>query len=106
MNEIKQAEQNKSLAGKRILLFQQRGWGKGIGRFLAKKLYQEGCALAAITYKRNTHELIINQPNVKYGLVINNDEIMSRPKDYLQGEMPKSIWTLKISPTKKKLENK
>jgi hypothetical protein len=86
MNEIKQAEQNTGLASRRILIFQQRGWGKGIGRFLAKKLYQEGCKLAAITYKRNTHELIINQPNVKYDLIINHDEIMSRPKDYLVGD--------------------
>jgi hypothetical protein len=86
MNGIKQSEQNNSLAGRRVLIFQQRGWGKGIGRFLAKKLYQEGCKLAAITYKRNTHELIINQPNIKYDLVINNDEIMSRPKDYLAGD--------------------
>ena len=38
-------------------------------------------------------------------------EIKSKVKrenyeDYLQGEMPKSIWTLKIPPTTKKLENK
>lgn len=84
MNKIKHPEKNAGLAGRRVLIFQQRGWGKGIGRFLAKKLYKEGCKLAAITYKRNTHELIINQPNVKYDLVINNDEIMSRPKDYLE----------------------
>ena len=55
-----------ALQGKRILIFQQRGWGKTIGRFLAKKLYDEGCYLAALTSKRSTHELIVEQPNVKY----------------------------------------
>ncbi|MCG2701350.1 MAG: hypothetical protein V1825_03480 [Candidatus Falkowbacteria bacterium] len=77
MNELK---------NKRILIFQQRGWGKGIGRFLAKKLYAEGCELAALTFKRTTHELIVNQPDLKYELIINNDEVMSRPKDYLAGD--------------------
>lgn len=74
------------LKGKKILIFQQRNWGKVIGRFLARKLYAEGCRLAALTFKRTTHELIVNQPNAKYDLIIGNDEIMSRPKDYLAGD--------------------
>lgn len=86
-NNIKNSDSSKTvLTGRRVLIFQQRGWGKGIGRILAKRLYGEGCKLAAVTYKRNTHELIVNQPNVKYDLIINNDEIMSRPKDYLKGD--------------------
>jgi len=75
------------LKGKRILIFQQRGWAINIGHFLAKKLQAEGCRLAALTLKRTTHEFILNQKEVKYDLVINNDEIMSRPKDYLNGEI-------------------
>ncbi len=81
-----QAQDIKKLAGKRVLIFQQRGWGINIGHFLAKKLQAGGCRLAALTLKRTTHEFMINQKEVKYDLIINNDEIMSRPKDYLQGD--------------------
>ena len=35
------------LKGKRILIFQQRGWALTIGHFLAKKLQAEGGRLAA-----------------------------------------------------------
>lgn len=76
-----------SLKNKRILIFQQRNWGKIIGRFIAKKLYKEGARLAALTFKKSVHELIENQPEVKYDLIINNDDIMSRPKDYTKGEI-------------------
>lgn len=72
---------------KKILIFQQRGWAINIGHFLAKKLQDEGCRLATLTLKRTTHEFILNQTEVKYDLIINNDEIMSRPKDYLRGEI-------------------
>ncbi len=74
------------LTGKKVLIFQQRSWGKIIGRFLAEKLAGEGCQLAALTFKKSTHELIVNQPNVNYDLIINHDEIMSRPKEYLGGD--------------------
>lgn len=75
------------LKGKKILIFQQRGWAINIGHFLAKKLQNEGCRLAALTLKRSTHEFIINQKEVKYELILNNDEIMSRPKVYLRGDI-------------------
>ncbi|MDD5290987.1 MAG: hypothetical protein PHZ04_02615 [Patescibacteria group bacterium] len=75
-----------NLKNRRILIFQQRAWGINIGHFLAKKLQAEGCRLAALTLKRTTHDFILNQKEVKYDLVINNDEIMSRPKDYLRGD--------------------
>jgi len=71
------------ISGKKIILFQQRSWGKVIGRFLAKKIYDEGGKLAALTFKRSTHELIKVQPDLKYDLIINNDEVMSEPKKYL-----------------------
>ncbi|OGZ34031.1 MAG: hypothetical protein A2Y98_02930 [Candidatus Portnoybacteria bacterium RBG_19FT_COMBO_36_7] len=74
------------MKGKRILIFQQRGWAINIGHFLAKKLQGEGCRLAAITLKRTTHEFILNQSEVKYDMIISNDEIMGRPKDYLKGD--------------------
>ncbi|PIR74182.1 MAG: hypothetical protein COU35_03940 [Candidatus Magasanikbacteria bacterium CG10_big_fil_rev_8_21_14_0_10_47_10] len=83
---MSEARQQNEFQGKRIILFQQRGWGKGIGRFLARKLYENGAVLAALTFKNTTHDLIVNQPDAKYELIINNDEIMSRPKDYLAGD--------------------
>ncbi|PJA10990.1 hypothetical protein COX67_02215 [Candidatus Falkowbacteria bacterium CG_4_10_14_0_2_um_filter_36_22] len=75
-----------NLKGKKILIFQQRGWGRRIGRFLAAKLYAEGCKLAALTFKNTTHELIVKQDDAKYEMIISNDKIMSRPKDYLGGD--------------------
>jgi len=75
-----------SLKGKRILIFQQRGWALTIGHFLAKKLQAEGCKLAALTLKRTTHEFVLNQKEVNYEMIINNDKIMSRPEDYLRGD--------------------
>jgi len=69
------------------LIFQQRGWGKTIGRFLAKKLSEEEAVLAALTFKKSTDELIRNQPGVKYELIIENDAIMSDPAAYLAGDV-------------------
>ena len=76
-----------NLQGRRILIIQQRGWAITVGRLLAKKLQEEGCKLAALTLKRTTHEFVLNQKEVKYELILNNDEIMSRPKDYLKGDV-------------------
>src|SRR3989344_5552042 len=76
-----------NLKGKRVLIFQQRGWGKTIGRFLAKKLSEEEAVLAALTFKKSTDELIRNQPGVKYELIIENDAIMSDPAAYLAGDV-------------------
>ncbi len=74
------------LKGKRIFIFQQRGWAINIGHFLAKQLQQEGCRLAALTIKRTTNEFIKNQKEVKYDFVIDNDEIMGKPAEYLKGD--------------------
>ena len=74
------------LKGKKILIFQQRGWGKSIGRFLAKKFYEEGCCLAAITSKSTTHDLIVNQADAKYDLILSHDSIISRPDIFLAGD--------------------
>lgn len=75
-----------SLKGKRVLIFQQRSWGKGIGRVLAKKLFDEGCVLSALTFKEATHELIVNQPGVKYEQIIFGDGILRNPGAYLAGD--------------------
>lgn len=74
------------LKGKRVLIFQQRGWGKTVGRFLARKLYAEGARLAALTFKETTHELIVNQPDVEYERIVFGDAIEGNPRAYLAGD--------------------
>lgn len=75
-----------ALKDKRILIFQQRGWGIGIGHFLARKLQAERCRLAALTFKKTTHSFVLNQKDVKYDLVFFGDDLMARPKEYLGGD--------------------
>lgn len=76
-------EPKNNLKNKKVLIFQQRGWSISIGHFLAKKLQAEGCRLSALTFKRSAHEYLLDQSEVKYDLVINDDEVMSDPKKYL-----------------------
>lgn len=71
------------LKNRRILIFQQRGWGVSIGHFLAKKLQAENCRLAALTFKKTAHGFTLSQKEVRYELIINDDEIMGNPKAYL-----------------------
>jgi len=71
---------------KRILIFQQRGWAKSIGHFIAKKLQAEGCELAAITFKKTTHEFIAGQTEVKYSQIVNIDDIYEYPEKYIGNE--------------------
>lgn len=73
------------LKGKRVLILQQRSWGMNIGHFLAKKLQAEGCALGAITFKRTSHDFVLAQKDVAYDYILNNDEVMSDPKKFLDG---------------------
>jgi hypothetical protein len=42
--------------------------------------------LAALTLKKTTHEFIVSQKEVKYEFIINNDEVMAKPKEYLKGD--------------------
>jgi hypothetical protein len=67
-------------------MVQQRHWGVYIGHEIAKKLHHEGCFLAALTLKRTTTEFTRSQKEVPYQLIIDNDNVMSRPADYLSGE--------------------
>jgi len=75
-----------NLKGKRVLIFQQRGWAINIGHFLAKKIQAEGCRLGTLTLKRTTHEFITEQKEVKYDFIISIDDLKSKPYDYLQGD--------------------
>lgn len=74
------------LNNKRVLILQQRGWGLRIGHFLAKKLKEEGCRFAAFTLKKTTHQFVMEQKDIHYDLVINIDNIVEKPLEYLQGE--------------------
>lgn len=78
-----------NLKGKRVLIFQQRGWGVRLGHYLAKKLQAEGCLLAALTFKKSTHRFIAGeQKEVRYELIINDDEVAADPRAYLGESRP------------------
>ena len=53
---------------------------------MAKKLAAEGARLAAVTFKRSTHNFMLSQKDVDYQLVVNEDEIKNDPGQYLAGE--------------------
>lgn len=76
------------LSGKKVLIFQQRAWGKFIGRFLARKLYAEGCRLAALTSSPSAHQatLLQDKTELKYEMIESHDFVMGQPKEYLRGE--------------------
>jgi hypothetical protein len=71
------------LAGRRIFIFQQRGWGIRTGHFLAQRLIEKGCHLGALTFKRSAHQFHLNQQEVSYELIVNHDEIYDEPEKYL-----------------------
>lgn len=75
-----------NLHGKRILIFQQRAWGRRIGCYLAKKFYDEGCLLAAVTSTKMTHNSVVNQKDVKYEMIICHDEVIGQPEKFLAGD--------------------
>lgn len=75
-----------TLQGKKILIFQQRDWGRRIGHFLAKKLQAEGARLAALTLKKESHRFLMNQKEIAYDMVINIDEVMQDPAKFLSGD--------------------
>jgi len=72
-----------NLKNKKILIFAQRGWGVRIGHFLARKIVAEGGRAAALTLKRSTHKFLLNQKDVNYDLLVNNDAIMDDPLKFL-----------------------
>ncbi len=75
-----------NLSATRVLIFQQRDWGVRIGHYLAQQMQKEGCALAALTFKKTTHAFTRAQNDVSYDLVINDDEVADDPKKYLAGD--------------------
>lgn len=72
-----------TLKGKRVLIFQQRGWGVKIGHYLAQQMQKEGCVLAALTLKKSTHAFTTSQKDVHYEVVLNDDEVAEDPEKYL-----------------------
>ena len=72
-----------TLKGTRILIIQQRGWGVNIGHYLAQQMQKEGCLLAALTFKKSTHTFTTTQKDVRYEVIVNDDEIAEDPEKYL-----------------------
>lgn len=75
-----------TIAGKKILIIQQRSWAKRIGRTLARNLATEGALLGTITWKRTTHHFITTQKEVAYEFVQSLDDLRENPSKYLQGD--------------------
>lgn len=67
----------------KILFFQQRNWGINIGSFLAKKFYDIGYKVSALTFKDSTNLFIKKQKNIKYDLIIDHEEVLADPKKFL-----------------------
>jgi len=76
----------RELNEKKIIIFQQRGWAKNVGYYLAENLHKEGCQLAALTLKKLAHRIITRQESAKYEYIINIDDIFDNPKKYLGNE--------------------
>ncbi len=74
---------HQDLKGKRVLIFQQRGWGMRVGHFFAKQFQAAGCQLAAVTVKRTVHRFVKDQTEVKYELITSYDDIIEDPRKYL-----------------------
>ena len=74
-----------NLAKKRILIFQQRGWGLTIGHDLAVRLSNCGARLAAVTVKKPTHDFVMSQQDVDYEAVAFVDAPKDDPAGYLDG---------------------
>ncbi len=74
------------LTDKRVLIFQQRDWGVRIGHYLAQQMQNDGCVLAALTLKKSTHAFTLAQKQVRYELIVNDDEVADDPKRYLEGD--------------------
>jgi len=79
------AAENDILEGKRVLIFQQRGWSLKIGHYIAQSLQDNGAILAALTFKPSTDTFTRTQTDVKYELIENHDEVINNPEKILGG---------------------
>lgn len=79
----------KNLKSKRVIIFQQRSWGRIIGVHLAKRFHEEGCALATVTSHLATHDYILKkakEDGYQYELVVNHDALLNDSKKFLDGD--------------------
>jgi hypothetical protein len=67
------------LAGKRVLLLQQRDWGLLAGHALARALHNQGAVLAAVTLKGTTDAFTRSQSEVPYEQVVAFDPVFDDP---------------------------
>ena len=73
------------LAGKRVLIVQQRNWARHTGHLLARKLQQEGCRLAALTIRKHTDRFVRAQTEVTYEHITSLDAIVEDLGSYTAG---------------------
>jgi hypothetical protein len=76
----------KKLEGKRILIFQQRGWALRIGHYLARRFREEGAIIGALTFKKSTDKFVREQQEVVYEYLQSHDDIMENPEKYLNDD--------------------
>ena len=74
-----------NLAGKKVLIIQQRNWGINIGHALAKRLQAAGVELGAMTVKQSTHDFVMRQGEVEYKTVAFVDAPKNDPAGFLAG---------------------
>ncbi len=79
--------------GKRILIFQQRGWGLRIGHHLARRFQEEGYELGALVFKKSTERFVRDQTEVRYGWTFNYSS-MSDDVAAFAGPNPPSLQTV------------
>lgn len=68
-----------TLSGRRVLIFQQRDWAIRAGSYVAERLRDEGCKLAAITLKATTDEMVRNQSGIEYEKILYTDAFWNDP---------------------------
>lgn len=71
------------LEGKKVLIFQQRSWGKNIGHNLARALAHQGCELHAITISEKSNFFVRSQKEVTYKNIRFMDILRTNPEEYL-----------------------
>ena len=72
---------------KKIFIFQQREWANRIGVHLARKFQENNYELGCLTFKRSTHFNITNDNEIKYHIVISNDDIYETPGIFIDKDL-------------------
>ncbi len=63
------------IKGKRVLIFQQRGWALNVGQGIAEKLHDMQAKLSAYTIKKSTHRFVM-ESEIPYEHVVNYEDVL------------------------------